>query len=72
MLKDVEATTTARKGLLARALRLEWLGQTVASSCWIASMLFYGIGSAGDWLQMCAACAWLLANLAALVSPGDG
>ena len=50
---------------LARVLRIEWLGQTVASICWIASVLAYGISSSGDWLQLCAASSWLIANLVA-------
>ena len=50
----------------ARALRLDWLGQTVASGCWIASVFTYGISSGGDWLQLFAASAWLVANLASL------
>ncbi|MEM6295669.1 MAG: hypothetical protein AAGA54_30630 [Myxococcota bacterium] len=53
--------------VLAKALRIEWLGQTVASGCWIASVLSYGISSTGDWLQMAAASAWMIANVAALV-----
>ncbi|MEM7736390.1 MAG: hypothetical protein AAF267_11425 [Deinococcota bacterium] len=57
-----------KKSRLERALRVEWLGQTVASLCWIASMLVYGISSSGDWLQLCAASAWLIANIAALVT----
>ena len=48
-----------------RGLRIEWLGQTVASICWIASVLAYGISSSGDWLQLCAASSWLLANIVA-------
>jgi len=32
-------------------------------------MLIYGIGSAGDWLQLIAASAWLLANLFVIVKP---
>ncbi|MEM7392279.1 MAG: hypothetical protein AAF492_08005 [Verrucomicrobiota bacterium] len=55
---------------LARMLRIEWLGQTAASIFWICSMLVYGISSAGDWLQVLAASAWLLANIASIVSPG--
>ena len=57
------------QGRLARALRVEWLGQTTASVCWIASMLAYGISSSGDWLQLFAASAWLLANIAPLATP---
>ncbi|MDE2966385.1 MAG: hypothetical protein OXS30_02700 [Chloroflexota bacterium] len=56
----------ARRSRLARALRITWLGQTAASLCWIVSMLVYGIETGGDWLQLCAASAWLLANLATL------
>ncbi len=59
------------KGRLAKALRLEWLGQTAASVFWIASVLFYGINSHGDWLQLLAASAWLLANIAATWSPEE-
>ena len=47
--------------------RPERLGQTLASLCWIASMLAYGISSPGDWLQLSAASAWFLANIAAIV-----
>ena len=53
---------------LATARSLKWLGQTAASLCWIGSMLVYGIESGGDWLQLCAASAWLLANIATLVT----
>ena len=64
-LAAAHASRTGR-GRLAKALSIKWLGQTVASLCWMSSMLAYGIESAGDWLQLCAASAWLLANLAAL------
>ena len=58
----------AGRGRLARALRVEWLGQTAASVCWIVSMLTYGISSSGDWLQLLAASAWLLANIATIAT----
>ena len=58
----------ATQGLLKRALRLEWLGQTAASLFWITSVFVYGISSSGDWLQLDAASAWLVANIATLVS----
>ena len=51
-----------------KALNIKWLGQTAASLCWIASVLAYGISAAGDWLQLSAASAWLLANIAAFVT----
>ncbi len=58
----------AKRGRLAKALRVEWLGQTAASICWIGSVLAYGISSSGDWLQLCAASAWLLANIATIAT----
>ena len=64
----VSQTSKSKSGLLTRALRIERLGQTVASLCWIASVFTYGISSTGDWLQLCAATAWLIANLAALAT----
>ena len=55
--------------LMQRALRIEWLGQTVASVSWIASVFAYGAPSqTGDWLQLVAASAWLAANIAALAN----
>ena len=66
--QDVTDTAPARSSLLKRALRIEWLGQTLASIFWIASVFTYGISSTGDWLQLLAASTWLVANLAALGS----
>jgi len=48
--------------------KMEWIGQTIASLSWIISVFVYGIASVGDWLQLCAASAWFLANMAAAVS----
>lgn len=59
------------KSRLARAFQVEWLGQTIASLCWIASVLAYGISSNGDWLQLIAASSWLLANIASIVTLKD-
>ena len=56
----------AVRGRLARAMRIEWLGQTAASIFWICSVFTYGISSGGDWLQLFAASSWLTANIAAL------
>ena len=67
---SVEGVVSSRR--LSRALRIEWLGQTAASVCWIASMLTYGLQSTGDWLQLFAASAWLLANIATIVTPEPG
>ena len=55
--------------LVSRMLRLEWLGQTVASLCWIVSVFLYGIEEAADVLQLAAASSWLVANVASLVKP---
>ena len=55
--------------LIARMLRLEWLGQTVASLCWIVSVFLYGIDSVADVLQLAAASSWLVANVASLLKP---
>lgn len=63
-----EITTGAEQSKLAKVLRVEWIGQTAASLCWIASVLAYGISSTGDWLQLGAASAWLVANIAAAAS----
>ena len=59
---------TLRRSRVERALRVERLGQTAASVCWIGSVFIYGINSVGDWLQLCAASAWLLANIAAVAA----
>ena len=74
MLSDDAVSTPGRTPVnprLAKMLRVEWLGQTVASLCWIVSVFVYGISSAGDVLQLCAASAWLLANIATALSASD-
>ena len=63
--------TANRVAWLSRVLRIEWLGQTAASLCWIISVFVYGLSSAGDYLQLCAASCWLIANLAVLMTPQD-
>lgn len=55
--------TKSRKSV---ATSLEWLGQTMASACWIISVFVYGISSTGDWLQLGAASCWMVANIATL------
>ncbi len=55
--------------LVSRMLRLEWLGQTVASLCWIVSVFLYGSWSAADVLQLAAASSWLVANVASVLKP---
>ena len=58
----------AVRSRLARARSIKWLGQTTASLCWIGSMMTSGIESTGDWLHLCAASAWLLANIATIIT----
>ena len=73
MLEGENEVTTANAGapsFVQRALRIEWLGQTIASVSWIASVFAYGAPSkTGDWLQLLAASAWLAANIAAISKP---
>lgn len=48
------------------AAQLSWLGQMIASGCWIISVFAYGVSSAGDVMQLVAASAWMVANVATL------
>ena len=66
--EDSAVASPASRSRLSRALRVEWLGQTAASLCWIGSVFVYGISSPGDWLQLFAASAWLVANVATIAS----
>tara|TARA_Y100000766_G_scaffold182597_1_gene156714 strand:+ start:1465 stop:1704 length:240 start_codon:yes stop_codon:yes gene_type:complete len=59
---------------LKKMFSLEWLGQTVASLCWIVSVFVYGyaasdelIMSTGDWLQLVAASCWFLSNISVII-----
>ena len=63
---------TARRSLVGRMLRIEWLGQTVASVCWIISVFAYGLESTGDSLQLTAASAWFIANVSTLAPERRG
>ncbi len=63
-----DIATGAVRSRLAKMRDIKWLGQTTASVCWIGSLLTSGIGSTGDWLQFTAASAWLLANIATIVT----
>ena len=53
---------------IQKMMSLGWLGQTVASLCWILSVFAYGISTTGDWLQLGAASSWMISNIAAIVS----
>ena len=54
-----------------KMLSVEWLGQTIASACWIVSVFVYADGalpeSTGDWLQLTAASSWMMANIASIL-----
>ena len=59
---------------LEKMMTFEWLGQTLASLCWIISVFVYGFAnvdglemSTGDWLQLAAASCWMISNIAAAV-----
>ena len=65
------ANTTQSRGRLQKALRIEWLAQTTASLCWIASVFAYGISSSGDWLQLVAGTSWLVANISSVVTTDE-
>ena len=53
-----------------KALSIEWLGQTIASLCWIGSVIVYGSSedewSLDLWLQLVAGVSWLIANISSL------
>lgn len=55
-----------------KMLSLEWIGQTLASACWIVSIFVYADWSlpesGGDWLQLTAASSWMVANIASVLS----
>ena len=57
---------------LEKMLTAEWLGQTIASACWIVSVFVYADGalpgSTGDWLQLAAASYWMVANISSILS----
>ena len=71
MLEDesnLNNVSVSNPSVISRILRIEWLGQTLASLCWIASVFASGISSAGDFLQLLAASSWLIANIASLIT----
>ena len=65
---DAPASVAPKLKRMKQALSVERVGQTAASLCWIASVLASGISSPGDWLQLCAASAWLIANTVAIAT----
>ena len=67
-----EKTATEHNAPAQPSLRIEWLGQTAASLCWITSVFVYGLESAGDYLQLSAASAWFIANVSTLAPERRG
>ena len=62
---------------MQKATSLDWLGQTLASLCWIISVFVYANGklssmSNGDWLQLAAASCWMASNIASLLAINPG
>jgi len=53
---------------------IPWIGQTLASLCWIVSVFVYGFAngemSNGDWLQLAAASCWMVSNIASVMPVG--
>ena len=54
---------TENETRIGKILSIQWLGQTLASLCWIISVFVYGIEGPGDWLQLGAASFWMMSNL---------
>ena len=52
---------------VSKMMSFEWIGQTLASLCWIISVFVYGLNSTGDWLQLMAASSWMLSNIASII-----
>ena len=52
---------------LSKMMSFEWIGQTLASLCWIIRVFVYGLSSTGDWLQLMAASSWMLSNIASII-----
>ena len=70
--KSDEVVNLASPTRLSKMLNVEWLGQTLASMCWIISVFVYesdvNLWSNGDWLQLAAASSWMLSNVASVVN----
>ena len=53
---------------LSKMMRIEWIGQTLASLFWIVSVFAYGGPEGlGDWLQLMAASSWMLSNISSIM-----
>ena len=61
--------TVPEQTRLSKMMRIEWLGQTLASLFWIISVFAYGGPEGlGDWLQLMAASSWMLSNIASIMN----
>ena len=58
-----------QKPEVKKVITVDWMGQTIASICWMSSVFAYGINTEGDWLQLLAASSWLFANISTLRKP---
>lgn len=67
---DLEKEITITR--LEKISSIEWLGQMVASLCWIISVFSYGISTNGDWLQLVAASSWMASNIASIIAIKNG
>ena len=67
-LSDIGAISGAHQTRMRKIMSIGWLGQTVASLCWILSVFAYGIRTTGDWLQLFAASSWMMSNIATIFS----
>ncbi len=59
---------TENETRIGKILSIQWLGQTLASLCWIISVFVYGIDGPGDWLQLGAASFWMVSNLSTILA----
>ena len=67
-LSDIALRPGTYQTRMRKMMSVGWMGQTVASLCWIVSVFAYGITTTGDWLQLCAASSWMISNIAAIVT----
>ena len=66
-LEQLHLDLTTCRNTFSKMMSFEWIGQTLASLCWIISVFVYGITSTGDWLQLMAASSWMLSNIASIL-----
>ncbi len=67
-LSDMGGISGTPQTRMKKIMSVGWLGQTVASLCWILSVFAYGISTTGDWLQLFAASSWMMSNIATIFS----